>query len=155
MAENMDKKVWVRSLCDWRLSFPRQEGSGDISFKPNGRIRLTVAEIQAQVFNGSKFFGGEDGQGSHARLYIEDKEVRVLVGFEEEDAKSKQEILDKETVEKLLSYKTPSSFEKNVKEKVKTNAEKNFFAEEAKRQKLNDFDKIKFIEEYTGYKFNK
>ncbi len=155
MSENLDKKVWVKNLCDWRLSFPRQEGNGEVSLKANGKTRLTVAEIQAQVFNGSKFFGGTDGEGSHARIYIDDKETRVLVGFEDEDAKSKQEVLDKETVEKLLAYKTQSSFEKNVKEKVQTNAEKNFLAEEAKRQKLNDFEKIKFIEEYTGYKFDK
>lgn len=151
----LDEKVWIKNLCDWDLYFGRIEANGTVRIPRNGKIRIARAEIQAQVFDNNVMFVGTDGEGSHARIYIDDKDTRVLVGFEEEDSKSKQEILDSDTVEKLLSYKTQKSFEDNVKKKVKTKAEKNFLVEEAKRQKLNDHGKIEFIEDYTGFKFDK
>ena len=152
---NMDQKVEIKNLCDWDLYFGRVETNGTVRLPRNGKLRITRAEIQAQVYDNNVMFVGTDGQGSHARVYIDDKPTRVLVGFEEEDNKSQQDVLDKDKVKKLLDYKTQSSFEKNVKKEVKTKAEKNYFVEEAKRQKLNDFDKIQFIEDYTGFKFNK
>lgn len=150
---NLEEKVWVKNLCAWNLYFPRLESNGEVKLTANGRTRLSKAEIQSQVFNGSKMFVGTDNKGSHARVYIDDKDTRVLVGFEDEESKEVQQVLDKDVVEKLLSYKTQASFEKNVKDKVKTQAEKNFLIEEAKRQKLNDYGKISFIEEYTGFDF--
>jgi hypothetical protein len=152
--ENLEEKVWVKSLVGWNLGFSRIESQGSVQLTANGRIRLTKAEIQAQVFNGSKFFGGTDGRGTHARIYIEDKDTRVLVGFEDEESKEVQKVLDEEIVGKLLAYKTQSTFEKRIKEEVVTKAEKNFLVEQAKKAKLNDYDKIKFIEDYTGYKFD-
>ena len=154
-TDNLDEKVVVKNLCAWNLYFPRVESIGEVKFSANGKMRLTKAEIQAQVFADNKMFTGTDGKGSHARVYIDDKDTRVLVEFEEVDSKESQQILDKGTVTKLLAYKTQSSFEKNVKELVKTQAEKNFLAEESKKQNLNDFGKISFIEKYTGYKFDK
>lgn len=152
---NMDKKVEIQNLCNWDLYFDRIETNGSVRIPKNGKTRLSRAEIQAQVFDNNVMFVGTDGVGSHARILIDDKDTRVLVGFEEEDATSKQQVLDPEVVEKLLGYKTQKAFEDNVKKKVKTQAEKNFLIEEAKRQKLNDYEKISFIEEYTGYKFDK
>lgn len=151
---NLDKKVEVRNLCAWDLYFDRIETNGTVRIPARGAVRLTRAEIQAQVYDNNSMFIGIDGQGSHARIYINDKDTRVFLGFEDENSKDKQNILDEETVKKLFEYKTQSAFEKNVKEKVRTLAEKNFLIEEAKRQKLNDYNKIRFIEEYTGYKFD-
>lgn len=152
---NLDKKVEVKNLCDWDLYFDRIETNGSVRLPRNGKSRLSRSEIQAQVFDNNVMFVGLDGEGSHARIYIEDKDTRVLVGFDNEEIKKEQDVLDKKTVEKLLSYKTQKAFEENVEKKVKTKAEKNFLAEEAKRQKLNDYEKISFIEDYTGFKFNK
>lgn len=151
----LDEKVLVKNLCDWSLYFERVETNGSVRLPRNGKIRLSRAEIQAQVFDNNVMFVGSDGVGSHARIYIDDKDTRILVGFETEDAKEKQQILDTDVVKKLFAYKTQKSFEDNVKKQVKTKAEKNFLVEEAKRQKVNDFEKIKFIEEYTGFKFDK
>lgn len=150
--ENLDEKVVIKNLCAWNLYFPRVESLGEVKVAANGRMRLTKAEIQAQVFAGNKMFVGTDGQGSHARIYIDDKITRQLVEFEQEE---EQQVLDRESVKELLAYKTQKAFEKNVKEHVKTQAEKNFLIEESKKQKLNDFEKINFIEKYTGYKFEK
>lgn len=151
---DMDKKIEVKNLCDWDLYFDRIETNGSVRIPKNGKIRLSRAEIQAQVYDNNVMFSGTDGEGSHARIYVDDKDTRVLLTFEEDDDKSKQSVLNEEVVEQLLEYKTQKAFEKNVKEKVKTQAEKNFLVEESKRQKLNDYEKINFIEEYSGFKFD-
>lgn len=150
---NLEKKVEVKNLCAWDLYFERIETNGTVRIPAKGAVRLSRAEIQAQVYDNNVMFVGTDGQGSHARIYVNDKETRVLLGFESEDSKKKQEVLDADEVQRILELKTQKSFEDNIKKKVKTQAEKNFLIEEAKRLKLNDYNKIKFIEEYTGYKF--
>lgn len=150
---NLEKKVEVKNLCAWDLYFERIETNGTVRVPAKGAVRLSRAEIQAQVYDNNVMFVGTDGQGSHARIYVNDKETRVLLGFESEDSKKKQEVLDADEVQRILELKTQKSFEDNIKKKVKTQAEKNFLIEEAKRLKLNDYNKIKFIEEYTDYKF--
>ncbi len=152
---NLDEKVVVKNLCEWDLHFKRLETIGDFKLPRKGVNRLTRAEIQAQVYAGNKMFAGTDGKGSHAKIYIDDKDTRVLVGFEDEEGTEKQDILDDEKIKKILDYKTLNTFKKHVQESVLLQSEKLFLFEEAKRQKLNDFEKIKFIEEYTGFKFDK
>lgn len=148
-----EKKIEVRSLCSWDLYFNRIETNGEVRIPANGKTWITLSEIEAQVYAGNKIFVGLDGQGSHARVFIGDKDVRVLLGFEDEKPTSKQQVLDSETVKKLLDYKRQADFERNVKKLVKTKAEMNFLIEESRRLELNDFNKIKFMEEYTGFKF--
>jgi hypothetical protein len=150
---NLDEKVLVKNLCEWDLYFRRIEGYGDIRIPRKGAIRLSRAEIQAQVFDNNVMFVGTDGKGSHARIYIEDKPTRIMLGFEEEDTKEEQNVLTEEKAKKLLSYKTLSAFKKNIEENVQTQSEKMVLIEVAKRMKLNDLDKVEFLEEYTGYKF--
>lgn len=154
MAElDLDKKVVVKNLCEWDLYFKRIEGNGEVKLPQKGIARLTRAEIQSQAFANNSMFVGTDGQGSHAKIYIDDKDTRVMLGFESEDGKEKQNIITPERVKEILAYKTQKAFEKNVEEEIKLDSEKLLLMEEAKRQKLNDHDKIQFIEEYTGYKF--
>ena len=69
----MDTKVAVKNLCEWDLYFNRAEGSGDVRVPSKGVTRLSRGEIQAQVYNGNKMFTGTDEQGSHAKLYVDDK----------------------------------------------------------------------------------
>lgn len=152
-ALNLDKKVEIKNLCSWDLYFRRIESHGVVKIPAKGKVRLSIAEIQAQVFDNNPMFVGIDGKGSHARIYIEDKDTRVLLGFEDESG-SKQQVLDSDEVQRILELKTFNAFKNNIEKKVKTQAEKNFLVEEAKRLKLNDYNKIKFIEEYTGYKFD-
>lgn len=151
---NLEEKVLIKNLCDWDLYFNRIETNGSVRIPRNGQVRITRAEIQAQVYDNNIMFVGLDGQGSHARIFIDDKDTRILVGFESEDGKQKQSVLDVDAAKQLFELKTFSAFKKNVEKRVKTIAEKNFLIEEAKRQKLNDHQKIKFLEEYTGYKFD-
>lgn len=97
-------------------------------------------------------FVGTDGIGTHAKIYIDDKESRIHLGFESDN--STQNVIDQEAINKILAIKTQKSFEDNVKKSVKSDAEKAQLFEIAKSAGINDHSKIKFIEEYTGFKFD-
>jgi hypothetical protein len=150
---NLDLKVEVKSLCEWDLYFSRQETLGEVKVPKAGKVRLSRSEIQAQVYAQNSMFVGIDGAGSHAKLYIEDKDTRILVGFEDADSKEAQNVITKERVQKILGYKTFKTFQEKIEEEIKLDSEKLLLVEEAKRQKLNDYDRIQFIEDYTGFKF--
>lgn len=150
---DLDKKIVIKNLCEWDLYFKRIEGNGEVKIPQKGITRLSRGEIQAQVFANNTMFTGLDGQGSHAKIYVDDKDTRVLLGFESEDGKDKQNILTAERIKEIFAYKTQKSFEKHIEDEIKLDSEKMLLMEEAKRQKLNDHDKIQFIEEYTGYKY--
>jgi hypothetical protein len=154
MSNNLDEKVTIKNLCEWELAFSRIESPGSVTIPARGINRLPRSEIQAQVFSGNIMFTGNDGKGSHARIYIDDKDTRVLIGFEEEGSKEEQNVLTPDKVKKILEYKTIDTFKKHVEKEVIHAGEKAMLFEEAKRQKLNDYEKIKFIEEYTGFKFD-
>jgi hypothetical protein len=153
MGIDLNSRVSVKNLCEWDLHFPRLERSGDVKLVAKGVNRLEIGEIQAQVFANNTMFTGLDGKGSHAKIFIEDKETRVFLGFEDEEGKEPQNVLTSEKIKKLFEYKSQSTFEKHVKENVILESEKLILVEEAKKLKVNDYEKIKFIEEYTGFKF--
>ncbi len=150
---NMDERVPVKNLCDWDVYFDRIETVGTVKIPRKGIMRISRSEIQSQVYDRNPFFVGLDGKGSHAKVYIDDKPTRVIIGFEDEESKEKQQILDTERINQILEYKTMNTFKKRIQEEVKTHAEKATLVEEAKKAGLNDHEKIKFIEEYTGFKF--
>lgn len=147
---NMETKVNVVSLAKWKVSFARtQDGMGTaVIIPPGGSIRLTRAEIVAQVQNGNNLFCGIDGKGSHATLYINDKATRVEVGFESED--TEQDILTDEKVKELFNL-SQTKFEKALREAVVTRTEKNAIMEFIRKLELNDYKKIKVVENYTHY----
>ena len=150
---DLDKKIVIKNLCEWDLYFKRIEGVGEVKLPKKGITRLSRGEVQSQVFANNSMFIGTDGQGSHAKIYVDDKDTRVMLGFESEDGKEKQNIITPERIKEIFAYKTQKTFEKHIEEEIKLDSEKMLLMEEAKRQKLNDHEKIQFIEEYTGYKF--
>lgn len=161
MTLKPEDKVTVKNLCAWPLYFQRLEGRGDIKVVANGTTRLTVEEIESQVNVRNKFFIGEDGNGSNARLFIENKELRVHLEFEraesadeDDELPSEQKVLTEDAIKKILGLKTQSAFEKRVKEDILTDAEKAKLVEVAEKTKLNDHKKLQFIEEYTELKTN-
>ena len=149
---SLDEKVVVKNLCAWDLSFPRIETAGDVYIVQKASTRLSRGEIQAQIHGNNVMFVGTDGRGSHARIFIDDKDTRVYFGFEEDDEKSKQFVLSAETIKEMIEL-PQSKFEKAVKEKVLTPPEKLLLVEEGKKLGLNDFKKIQFVEKHTGFKF--
>lgn len=154
MSLNMDEKISVRNLCEWTVSFKRLDVVGDVLINANTTIRLPRGEVFSQVQSGNNLFSGTDGVGSHARIYIEDKDTRVELDFEDADGKKTQLVVDDNKIKELFAIKTKSAFEKAVKEAIITNAEKAKLANGVKKFKLNEYDKIQFIQKYTGMFIN-
>lgn len=152
MALDLDKKVVIENLCNWRLGFRRINTIGDVSIAPKSKYPLPAGEIVSQCYANNKLFMGDDGRGSHARILIHDKDVRVEVGLDSDDGKSTQFVVTDEILKELFELKTIASFKKNIQEKIITHAEKNALIEYVKRFAVNDYSKIKFVEEYTGFK---
>ena len=149
---NLEQKVTVRNLAGWPVGFRRIETLGDVTIPKEGMVRLSRGEIIAQTQSGNRLFNGIDERGSHATLYIEDEPTRLEVEFDSKEEKRTQFVLNTDIVKKLFDYKTMKSFEDKLHEYVVTRAEKYAITQIIKKLKLNDHEKIRVIEEYTGYK---
>lgn len=149
---NMDQKVTVRNLAGWTVGFRRIETQGDVTIPKEGTVRLSRSEIIAQIQSGNRLFIGIDDRGSHATLYIEDEPTRLEVEFDSKEEERTQTILSADLVKKLFDYKTMKTFEEKLHEYVVTRAEKFAITQIIKKLKLNDHEKIRMIENYTGYK---
>ena len=147
---NMEAKVTVRNLAGWDVSFTRMfDNPGtDVLIPAKGQHRMSRNEIQVQVDRGNKLFCGTDGSGSHATIYIDDADTRIHVGFETED--TPQAIFTHAMVKDLFKL-TQKQFETALPEKIRTRAEKFALMEAIKALNLNDYRKIMFCVEYTGY----
>lgn len=153
MGINMDERSMVRNLCNWDIYFNLVNTIGDIMIKANATRELLNGEIVSQINNNNIFFVGTDGLGSHARIYIENPELRQYVGFETEDSKRKQDIITDEKCDYILNLKTQKSFEDNVKKSIITEHEKDKIMNYARKIKFNDFEKINYLEVYTSRKY--
>lgn len=143
---NLEQQVTVRSIAGWTTGFSRLVTVGDVSIPLRGAIRLSRNEIISQVHAGNALLAGIDGKGNHATLIIEDDAT-----LEELDFKNTIQFSDK-AVKKLFSISDQGSFEDSLKEIIVTRAEKYALMVSIAKQKLNDYSKIRFCEEYTGYK---
>jgi hypothetical protein len=95
-------------------------------------------------------FIGEDGLGSHASIYIDDKATRVELEFETEE--KPQAVISDAKVKEAFAVKSKAGFKKAIEELAHSYGEKVALVKCVKKLGLNEYDKIKFIEEYTGLK---
>ena len=153
MAIDMNSRSRVRNLCDWNISWERYSMEGDEFIKANQTVYIPNMEIETQVQNNNPFFTGTDTLGSHARVIIENPEMREHLGFDNKEEKRTQLILTDEKCKEIFDYKTFSTFKKHVTENIITNQEKSKIVNYAKKNKINDYDKIQFITEFTGLPF--
>lgn len=149
---NLEQKVTLHNIAGWAVGFKRIEGDGDVMIPPEGTVRLTRSEIIAQVQSGNRLLSGIDSRGSHATVYTDDIPTRVEMDFDIPEEKITQNILTKDAVKKLFEYKTMKSFEDNLRNLVVTRAEKYAIIQMIKKEKFNDFEKIRAVENYTGFK---
>lgn len=148
---NMDEKVPVTNIAPWDVGFPNSVGRGETVFPPSATIRVKREELVDQVSAGNKLLTGFDTEGSHATLYIEDEDTRKFLEFDSEDGKRKQNVISKDKVSEWFALKTQSTFEKKIKENVRTRAEKQFLLKAIKDLKLDSFEKIQFCMEYCRF----
>lgn len=150
MSIDMDKKIYIKNLCNYPLYFPRINGSGDVSLPALTTIRIDTSEVVSQSQNNNTMFNGTDGKGSHAMIFIDDKDVRVYLDFETEE--KPQDIITDEKIKEAFGLKAKTKFESAIKELATTYAEKVSLVSGIKRLGFNEYDKIKFVEKYTGMK---
>jgi len=149
---NLEQKVTLKNIAGWTVGFKRIEGDGDVTIPPEGTIRLSRSEIIAQVQNGNRLLTGIDSRGSHATVYTDDIPTRVEMDFDIPEDNISQQVLTHDAVKKLFEYKTIKSFEENLRKLVVTRAEKYAIIQIIKKEKFNDFEKIRAVEDYTGFK---
>lgn len=147
---NLDEKVSVKNIANWKVGFTRIESIGDVTIQPNATMRLPRSEIIAQINSGNTLFNGIDGRGSHATLFIDDQPTRIEVDFDSEDGKSVQHCFSDDIVKRLFAF-NQVRFEEELPNYIRTRAEKYAIVEAIKRLHLNDYSKIRYIEKYTGY----
>jgi len=153
MAIDMNSRSKVKNLCDWNVSWERFSMEGDEFIKANQTVYIPNMEIETQVQNNNLFFSGNDNLGSHARVYIENAEMREHLGFDNKEEKRVQLILNDEKCKELFDYKTFSVFKKHVIENIITNQEKSKIVSYAKKNKINNYEQIQFLIEHTGLSF--
>jgi len=144
----MADKIAIVNLTPWSQGFSRINAIGTITIPAYGRINIDQEEIVSQCFNKNVQFTGTDGFGSHARIYFEDADIRKEFEFDTENRK--QNVLTDEKLAKLFEYKRMGDFEKNLKDYVRIHAEKFVLIDYIKKNKINDYDKIKAVQKYTG-----
>lgn len=148
---DLDKKVTVKNIAGWSVTFRRLCDIGDVIITADGSIKLSRNEIISQIQNGQTLFTGRNGDGSHPTLFIDDEETRLEVGFDKEDG-TKQVVFSDDVITKLFALKNIETFKKNFRKAIKTRAEKHAAIKAIKKLSLNDYAKIRFVEDYTGFR---
>lgn len=149
---DIEKKVVVKNIASWGAAFNKIDGHGSVDIPADGKTKLSRSEILAQIQEGNRLFTGTDGYGSHANLYIDDEATRVEAGFEDKDDGRVQMILTDELVTRLFAIDDRKTFETEFANAIKTRAEKYAVMKLIKKLEVNDYFKINFAQDYTGFK---
>ena len=150
MDFNMNENISIKNLTNFPVGFRRINGNGEVNLPPNTSILIDRAEVISQVQSKNMLFCGEGHDASHAYIFIDDKPTRIYVGFETEE--KPQSIITEEKIEKIFETKSQKNFEKAITELAVTFAEKKMLVDTIKKLGINDYNKIKFVEKYTGMK---
>ena len=100
-----NKKIALKNLTSWALTFKRINTLGDVIIPQKGKINMPYEEVMAQIYNNNRLFTGDDGKGSHARIFIEDEKIRLEAEFENKEDNKSQEILTDEKLKGIFSLK--------------------------------------------------
>lgn len=141
--KDMEKKVNLTSIAGWETGFNYIYGMGSAQIAPYGTVRISRAEIMAQVQNGNRLIGGTDMRGTHATLVTDDKVVKAELGFTDD-------YICEDTVRRIFNEKDKESFKRAFTAAVVTRAEKAAVMKIIGDLGINDYSKIRFAEDYTG-----
>lgn len=151
MPVNTDLRSSVKNLCPWPITFTLPISNAPIMLGADKKTSINNGELISLMENGNVMFEGTGG-GNHARVYVENEEIRKFVGYDSDDG-TKQFVLTDVECQKLLDYKTIVTFKKHLESDIVANHEKARLMNYARKIKLNDFDKITLLEQHTGIKF--
>lgn len=146
---NVNENIVVKNLTGAPVGWMKVNGQGgEVNIPPHTSVLVDRMEIISKVQSGSVLFCGESGDFTHPYLYIDDKATRVYLGFETEE--TEQSIISEDKIKAAFEYKTQKSFEKAITDLAVTFSEKKMLVDTIKKLGINDYKKIKFVEEYTG-----
>ena len=57
-----NKKVSLKNLTNWNLTFKRINSLGDVIIPPNGKVTMPCEEVMSQIYNNNRLFVGENGK---------------------------------------------------------------------------------------------
>lgn len=148
MNLNMNETISIKNLTNFPVGFRRINGVGEVNLPPNTSVLCDRAEVVSQVQSQSILFCGENYDPSHPYIYIDDKDTRIYVGFETET--QEQSVISEEKIKAAFAVKTMKAFEKAITELAVTFSEKKLLVDTIKKLDINDYNRIKFVEKYTG-----
>lgn len=141
----------VKNLCPWTVAFTLPISKTGIILGAKKKTLINNEELIIIMENGNPIFAGT-GNGNHARVFVDNDDIRKYVGYDSDDGK-KQFILIDEECQRILDYKTFATFKKHVEDEIIANHEKANIINYARKIKLNDYEKISFLEQHCGIKF--
>jgi len=150
MSKELDlmKRVAIRNTTNIDTYFKYVLKNADAKVAKKSKLSISVEEILAQCDAGNPSFVGRNRDGSHATFYIEDPDVRTHLGFESEDGKIKQDIIDEQAILNLFDLASLSTFVTQLKSKVVTMGEKQTLRDIIGSGKVNAHDRIEVAKRY-------
>ena len=148
MELDLNKKVNLRNTSNIDCYFRQIERPHDAKVAKKSKVLFTIGEILAQCYAGNPDFVGIDGKGTHSTFYIEDKQVRVEAGFESDDGKVVQEVIDEKTIIELFKIEKLDLFVETLKTKVQTIGERQTLRDVIASDKVNEHDRIQIAGKY-------
>ena len=145
---DLSRRVTIRNTTNIDTYFRYALKDADAKVAKKARLSISVEELIAQADNANPDFVGYNRDGSHATFYIEDKEMRVYLGFETDDGKVKQEVIDEQAIIDLFDAANLTTFINQLKSKVVTPGEKQTLRDIIASDKVNAHDKIELATAY-------
>lgn len=147
----LEKRVSVHNISNWKIGMNLKNEQGSVEFTPNGIQRVARNELMSQMNSNNVSLLGIDGKGSHATLYIDDAPTRRWLGFETKD--EPQKIFTDDVARKLFEMSF-EDYKRELPNYIVTRAEKYALSEAITRLKFNDYRKIMYAKDYTGFPIN-
>lgn len=152
MALDLQKRSSIKNMCPWTVSFTLPISKASVLLGAGKKTSVNNEELVTLTENANVMFAGTGG-GNHARIIIENEELLKFVGYISEDGKTRPFVVSDEECQKILDYKTMSAFQQHLQDDIICNHEKAKIIEYARKIKLNDYAKIKALENHCGIPF--
>ena len=145
---DLSKRVSIRNTTNIDTFFRYALKGADAKVAKKSRLSISTEELMAQIDNANPDFVGHNRDGRHATFYIESKDLRVYFGFETEDGKVKQEVIDEQAIIDMFDAANLAIFVSQLKDKIITTGEKQTLRDVIASNKVNAHDKIALATAY-------
>ena len=118
LNERLHETIVLKNVSEHGFGITTQDKPQGILVDPSKTIRVLIGDL-VSVLRGNKFLYGTDEEGTNAALYIDNDEVRELLGFDKyEVIKKSKAAIKKETDNAKEGEVISDTTKKLVKEQV-------------------------------------